>query len=477
MSLGIQKFDGGGQTPEVRRYKRYRDEVDLDDFVRQAELGFDTWLNNANIKDKYKDQVRAAYRDMITRIDSDPGSFTTSLGRVFYNTAGITNAKKGFDAYGVAASYIGNTLRGMQAYKEPEVKSNKSKYDRNGQLINSAIQNNIVGSDYRNFLRLDYDKDATELGTANRISQYISGLEKLAKNPDELYDFASDEDKQHFVSRINTAIEGLKNNNPNDDLFILGQLGFTDLDKFLYTGKLEQENDEQPTPEQKAIQLSQDQIRNFENYMETNHPFYTGNLISHNIDITEGTASREDAIELANKFRSLTDKQLGLWIVDYIRNPNYDFTQYPLFRQLYGGRYPRYNLFTSGQIMRQIFAQAIYNGLGKQIGNSEEYYFPFTLQQHSDKSSTVFVYNAKTLQFKQVDTQDIPFYQEQYFTEYRSANPGSDVAYAGDSRYRSRYPNMYPSQEKGGVLEFNNEDIIKPELENTDPQNNSNQYE
>lgn len=76
---------------------------------------------------------------MITRINDDPESFAARLGGGFTNTAGITNKKKGFDAYGIAAGYLGNTLRGMSVYTKPEVKSDKPKYNRNSGLITTEM--------------------------------------------------------------------------------------------------------------------------------------------------------------------------------------------------------------------------------------------------------------------------------------------------------------------------------------------------
>ena len=75
MSLVIKKFAEGG-NPEVRLYKRGNDEVDLNAFIRQAEAGFNDWLDRVDIKEKYKKDVRAAYQDLITRMTDDPESFT-----------------------------------------------------------------------------------------------------------------------------------------------------------------------------------------------------------------------------------------------------------------------------------------------------------------------------------------------------------------------------------------------------------------
>ena len=98
---------------------------------------------------------------MITRINDDPESFAARLGGGFTNTAGNTNKKKGFDAYGIAAGYLGNTLRGMSVYTKPEIKSDKPKYNRNSGLITSEMQSQIWGDNPDNFVRLDAYDEAT----------------------------------------------------------------------------------------------------------------------------------------------------------------------------------------------------------------------------------------------------------------------------------------------------------------------------
>lgn len=118
-------------------------------------------MDKTDIKEKHKKEVRAAYQDMITRINDNPESFAARLGGGFTNTAGITNKKKGFDAYGIAAGYLGNTLRGMSVYTKPEIKSGKPKYNRNSGLITSEMQSQIWGDNPDNFVRLDAYDEAT----------------------------------------------------------------------------------------------------------------------------------------------------------------------------------------------------------------------------------------------------------------------------------------------------------------------------
>ena len=125
-----EKNNSNTTQKEPRLYNRGNDQIDLDDYIRNLESGFDTWLNSRKIKDKYKVQVREAYREMISRLNSGDGSFTSRLGGGFQDSTGkLKNAEKGFDAAGIAASYLGKTLRGMDIYKEPTQVSDSFKED------------------------------------------------------------------------------------------------------------------------------------------------------------------------------------------------------------------------------------------------------------------------------------------------------------------------------------------------------------
>lgn len=448
MSLVIKKFAEGG-SPEVRLYKRGNDEVDLNAFVRQAEAGFNDWLDKADIKEKHKKEVRAAYQDMITRINDDPESFVARLGGGFTNTAGITNKTKGFDAYGIAAGYLGNTLRSMSVYTKPEVKSDKPKYKKDAGFITSAMQSQIWGDSPESFIRLDddsYDEATGQRGITNRVAYTVAGLGALKGRLKDYYDFDSEDDYTHAIKRIDSAIASLQNTNPNDDWFTLGQLGITGMDRFFSTGR---ERRTTPlTQEEQASVASQNGIRDFENWMSSNRPFYTGNLERIPLNPQPGSATEDQKTELMNKLRSLSNDDLKNWIFDYIEHPNYDFTHHSTLMRLYGG-FPATGVFTPSQIMSGVLTQAIYSGLGKKISDTM-YYFPDTLERHSDGSSTVFVYNLGTMALEQVDTQDVADYRTQYMNEYRQANPSQ--SYQANSSYSSRYPEMYPQHKEGGVL-------------------------
>lgn len=447
MSLAINKFADGG-SPEVRTYKRGNDEINFNDFIRQAEYGFNNWLDQTDLKDKYKSEVRAAYQDIINRMNQDPNSFTARLGGGFTNTAGITNKTDGFDAYGIAAGYLGNTLRGMPVYTKPEVKSDKTKYKRDGKLINSTIQSYIIGDNPDNFIFLDndsFDEATGQRGMTHRINQTLIGLEELKGRLKEYYDFDSEDEHKQAIDKINKAIGILKNGNPNDDWFALGQLGFTNVDKYFLTGK---EKRTTPLSQEEQTQIeSSGAAQQFEDWMSTNRPFYSGSLDS--IPLTEtGDATEDDKQELLNTFRSLTNNQITHILGGFITHPEGNFTSHKDILSL--GNILKKGKFTSHQVISGVIYWAIQRGLGRQLTDNV-YYFPFTKSDRQDGSSTVYVYDTSDNTIKEIDAQYVPEYRNENINDYKQSNPNSSIR---NPKYSELYSDtgLYPSKKKGGIL-------------------------
>lgn len=197
-----EKTNTSDTSKKPRLYDRGNDQINLDDYIRNLESGFDAWLNSRKIKDKHKEAVREAYREMVARINSGDGSFTSRLGGGFQDSTGrIKNADKGFDAAGVAASYLGRTLRGMDIYKEPEPTPDPSKIKYGDGAIGTALTRRLLGSagTIQDFI----DRDRYENGTRtniNRSKDFRSALESLANDWEagtgEFFDFTDEQRTQ-----------------------------------------------------------------------------------------------------------------------------------------------------------------------------------------------------------------------------------------------------------------------------------------
>lgn len=230
-----------------RLYTRGNDQVNLDDYVRNLESGFDAWLNSRKIKDKHKEAVREAYREMLTRINSGDGSFTSRLGGGFQDSTGkIRNADKGFDAAGVAASYFGQTLRGMDIYKEPESTPDPNKIKYGDGAIGTALSRRLFGSagTVQDFIDRDpYNKDTRTRGNTVRSKEFRAALEGLANDWEagtgEFSDF-TDEQRTKGLADIRGLFTIFDNDGQitDDEYLQLAKVtGMSDLRKMFATGE------------------------------------------------------------------------------------------------------------------------------------------------------------------------------------------------------------------------------------------------
>lgn len=109
------------KTTQPRLYKRGNDDINLDEYIRNAEAEFDFWLANSRLKDKQKKEVRNVYSQLLQGIND--GTVTYKIGGGYDNSIGINNAPKGFDAAGLAAGFLGNILRAQNVYTAPQIES------------------------------------------------------------------------------------------------------------------------------------------------------------------------------------------------------------------------------------------------------------------------------------------------------------------------------------------------------------------
>lgn len=451
MSLAIQKFADGGSS-QVRTYKRGNDEVDLNDFIRQAEANFDDWLNNTKLKKKHKEAVREAYRDILTRVNENPESFTARLGGGFTNTAGITNAEKGFDAYGVAAGYLGNTLRNMPIYTKPEaLKSTKLKYDRNNPIITENEWNQIWGSNPDNFIRMDpYDEATGQRGITNRKTQIIAGLGALRDNIGNNRDFESDEDKQHFINKINETIAKLQNSDPNDDWFYLGQLGATKVADYLFTG--ETQNPVKKTAEEQEKEEQQNKAKQFEDWISTNYPQYEGTLNNpRTLSATDPVVTDQIRTDFYTNLGKLSTEDLQNMMYGFVSGS--DLRQSPEYWYMYAdkdGVVKQLPSLSNDQIAKGILTYMRQRGLLQPIEeNSNKYFIPGTVS----KDNTAYIWDGATGTLQHVSIHDIPYIQKQIVQQYLEQNPQSSDS-SMNPYWQDRYSKYFNKYKEGGILKF-----------------------
>lgn len=222
MSQVINKFEPGGKTPKPRLYQRGNDTIDRDAYIRKAESEFSYWLANSGLKDKQKQEVQEAFSSLIQGVDQD--KLTYKMGGGYRNTLGISNKEKGFDAPGLAAGFLGNILRSMEVYKEPEeIDTSKTTWKGN-QSIGSVLTKHLFGNDSGNvqdFMDLDpYDETTKKRGNVNRSARFKSGLEYIRDNFDNLFTSFSDQDKTRALSNIDSALKAFENGSVEDNEYL-----------------------------------------------------------------------------------------------------------------------------------------------------------------------------------------------------------------------------------------------------------------
>lgn len=428
---------------EVKLYQRGNEQVVLNDYISRLESGFNDWLDSKKLKDKQKAEVRDAYKEMINALNEDPTSLIATLGGGFSNTHNWTNAKKGFDKYGVAASYFGDTLRGMSAYKKPESKNTKIKYNRNSALITPEEQTAMFGTEYIPFINLDtYDESTQTRGITQRKTRTIEGLKNILNNLDNTREFESDEDRIHAQQRIEDTIKLLNDADANNDWFALSQLGITKPQEWFYTGSIEkpQEEVEKPTP-RNGLQ--------FEQFMRQYHPVYNGTFMSQLV-LQPQTNIKYDQVQ--KLFDGLNREQLIPYLNDYITNRNYNFLASPRFTK----DFPGVNINSLRKLNSSDFATLIINSLF-----TKGFLKPFTHngQQYYDlgfgpkDTNTSYVYNPVTRTISQMRQHEMPNWQQKFIDEYNTKY-GTQQTDTEDPYLKQWFPAQY--QKEGGVLKAYN---------------------
>lgn len=237
MSQAILKLQKGNKTPETTSEKLFKDgnrNVSLKLLEDSASKGINQYLEGRNWSRKKRQAFMDAYSDMITSIDNGTIS-QRNLSRQYIDSSGkLENSKKkGFDAYGEAAYYLGTILDKTPEYSTEEKKESKKKYDPNGLL--TQFRNKYFGGndiDAEIWQQRDVkDSKTGKYGTANRAKAFADVLENYSKSiNDSDYDYSDSafKDKEDLLSRINTAIAQLRDNKvDNNDYSALASLGIS----------------------------------------------------------------------------------------------------------------------------------------------------------------------------------------------------------------------------------------------------------
>lgn len=253
MSQIIRKYNSGGQTdkPKLLSVKGLGD-FNQDDLIKRGYRDVDEYASSKGLGNTAAADFRNAVQYMLEGISNGTmtmdamGNFQDATGQKSSTgeldrkkflgiKTGVKNTEN--NAYGLAADYLYNIIKGSPQYKQPEVK--KERFNAN-KLMEDAISREWYGGnaiDYNNWFRNRTEQDRNAL--MGRIWDSADYNQIFQSHDWSGTNIRSAEDLAALGRAYGAAITN--NKLDNDDYNTFAALGGTGLDKFLKEAPVETE--------------------------------------------------------------------------------------------------------------------------------------------------------------------------------------------------------------------------------------------
>lgn len=253
MSQVIRKYNSGGQTdkPKLLSVKGLGD-FNQDDLIKRGYRDVDEYASSKGLGNTAAADFRNAVQYMLEGISNGTmtmdamGNFQDATGQKSSTgeldrkkflgiKTGVKNTEN--NAYGLAADYLYNIIKGSPQYKQPEVK--KERFNAN-KLMEDAISREWYGGnaiDYNNWFRNRTEQDRNAL--MGRIWDNADYNQIFQSHDWSGTNIKSAEDLAALGRAYGAAITN--NKLDNDDYNTFAALGGTGLDKFLKEAPVETE--------------------------------------------------------------------------------------------------------------------------------------------------------------------------------------------------------------------------------------------
>lgn len=282
------------------KYKFGDDELDLNDYIRNLNHNYQSYVNSQNWNEGQRQEFRSAYDNFLkglqdqlanntNRFSTDfSGSIIDSTGQLsntdnddidpvgseyYYNdkgdrittddlnTMGKRQQKKysTFSANRQVAAFfnkVGTALRDARKNKPTtQNQSNAFNLSKHGFLANWTTVNNPAGGEFNlsPYLEKDTLDETTGLrGTTNRAAYLKEQIENYLNNVGN-YDFSGTpfKDRETYISKLRAAAQNLENGYNSEDVIALNQAGIGNefLSKFFATGAEQKKTEVQQAAE------------------------------------------------------------------------------------------------------------------------------------------------------------------------------------------------------------------------------------
>lgn len=282
------------------KYKFGDDELDLNDYIRNLNHNYQSYVNSQNWNEGQRQEFRSAYDNFLkglqdqlanntNRFSTDfSGSIIDSTGQLsntdnddidpvgseyYYNdkgdrittddlnTMGKRQQKKysTFSANRQVATFfnkVGTALRDARKNKPTtQNQSNAFNLSKHGFVANWTTANNPAGEEFNPspYLEKDTLDETTGLrGTTNRAAYLKEQIENYLNNVGN-YDFSGTpfKDRETYISKLRAAAQNLENGYNSEDVIALNQAGIGNkfLSKFFATGAEQKKTEVQQAAE------------------------------------------------------------------------------------------------------------------------------------------------------------------------------------------------------------------------------------
>lgn len=261
MSQVIRKYNSGGQTdkPKLLSIKGLGD-FNQDDLIKRGYRDVDEYTSSKGLKNAAAADFRNAVQYMLEGMNNGTitmdamGNFQDATGQKSSTgeldrkkflgiKTGVKNTEN--NAYGLAADYLYNIIKGAPQYKQPEVKAEK--FNTNDYLTKEISKRWYGGNniDFGNWFKNRSEKDRNAL-----IADIFNSADYNKLYQEHDWTDTGINSVEDLMARGRAFGSAISNNKlDNDDYNTFATLGGNDLDKFLREASVETES----TPEQSKM--------------------------------------------------------------------------------------------------------------------------------------------------------------------------------------------------------------------------------
>ena len=433
-----------------RLYTYQGDQYDYNTFSRDANAGFSDYISQFDFNNDERQYIWDAYSNLLSGIGD--GSIIYNNGRLkdlrgrysnnyYYNNKGERKKSKGAndDYYGLATNYLLGVLGRQQKYETPvEEKPIWDDVTRQSDLSQLIFNtDNPTDAQLKYFIDTDSLVNGTR-GVSERTKIIANALSKYYTKENLLSRGASEEDATKYSQWAQEAIQRLNDGKIDaGDTYALSRLlpGY-DLDALFRSEQKSKEQIEREQSESRQRELDT-QVKQFEDYWNNNFSSPSGT--SRDFTLNKINLSNEMSntyLAYDKLLNSVDTDTLYKVLLVAFNNPTYDFSTYPLFKQV---NYSGVKIPTD-YIMSLVLSKLEDKGLITKEGELTG------LLDNNFKAS--YVWDKQNHKLKRIPLSESKYWREKIFTNFTGKKPKQDNTWINDL--------FVQYQKKGGVLKAQN---------------------